>query len=323
VTDSLLNLVDVSKVYTTRGIAGRSQISAVDRVSLEVGVQETVGIVGESGCGKTTLARIAIGMATPTEGRVELLGEDLHQADRRRKRQLRRNVQMVFQNPYSSIDPRFTILKCVAEPLRTHTNLRGQALETKVRQLLDEVGIPGEFLTRYSHELSGGQLQRVAIARVLALGPSLVVLDEPTSALDVSVQAQILNLLDKLKVSQELAYLFISHDLSVVRHVCDRVVVMYLGRVVEMSTTAAIFANEVRHPYTNLLLGSMTSLAAIASRDRESEQTVPDRAHIGSGCSFAPRCPIAVERCRVEIPELDSSGTGHPVACHIVNDGRW
>jgi len=322
VSGSLLELVDVAKVYTTRGVAGHGHIRAVDRVRLVVGEQETVGVVGESGCGKTTLARIAMGMIVPTEGQVLLGGEDLHRASRKRARELRRHVQMVFQNPYSSIDPRFTILKCVAEPLRTHTDLRGEALEMKVHELLERVGMSGELLTRYSHELSGGQLQRVAMARALALEPSLVVLDEPTSALDVSVQAQILNLLDELKTSQKLAYLFISHDLSVIRHVCDRVIVMYLGRIVEISTTGAIFADGIRHPYTNLLLGSMSSLASIGHNDRTSEQTAPDREHIGSGCSFAPRCPLAVERCRVEAPELDLSGTGHPVACHLVNDGQ-
>lgn len=318
----LLELVNVTKDYASRSGAGRGHVRALDGVDLVVGAEETVGMVGESGCGKTTLARIVMGMLAPTEGRVLLDGEDLHGASRKRARELRRDVQMVFQNPYSSIDPRFTILKCVAEPLRTHTDLRGAALETEVRELLRRVGMPGDLLTRYAHELSGGQLQRAAVARALALGARLVVLDEPTSALDVSVQAQILNLLDELQATQKLAYLFISHDLSVIRHVCDRVVVMYLGRVVEISTTEAIFADGTRHPYTDVLLGSMPSIANIGRRERTSEPKTRDREQIGSGCSFAPRCPLAVERCRAEVPELDSRGTGHPVACHILNDGE-
>lgn len=318
----LLQLCDLVKEYPTRGGGGKASVRAVDRLNFVVTEQETVGVVGESGCGKTTLARIVVGTLAPTGGRVLLDGEDMHKVSRKRAKQLRRDVQMVFQSPYSSIDPRFTVLKCVAEPLRTHTDLRGDALEAKVRELLSSVGMPGELLTRYAHELSGGQLQRAAVARALALEPRLVVFDEPTSALDVSVQAQILNLVRELQSSRKLAYLFISHDLGVIRHVCDRVMVMYLGHIVEMATTESIFMNEIQHPYTKVLLGSMPSIANIGRRERTSEQKAPDREQIGSGCSFAPRCPLAVERCQVEVPELDSRGTGHPVACHILNNGE-
>jgi oligopeptide transport system ATP-binding protein len=228
---------------------------------------------------------------------------------------------MVFQNPYTSFDPRFTVLKCVAEPLVTHTKLRGAALQRRVEELLEQVGMPGKILHRYAHEFSGGQLQRIAIARALATNPRFIVLDEPTSALDVSVQAQILNLLQVLQEELKLTYLFISHDLSVVQHISDRVAVMYLGRVVELNEAAAIFDGRARHPYTQALLSAMPSVAKAERRERVIlSGTVPNAADPPSGCHFHPRCPVALPHCRDRVPQLSAEGAGHPVACHLVNE---
>ena len=317
----LLQLDEISKNFLSSRGANRSRrVRALDNVDLVVDERETVGIVGESGCGKTTLARIILGTLPPSGGKVFLEGIDLAEADRATLKDLRREVQMVFQNPYTSIDPRFTIFKCVAEPLRTHTELRDEALESRVGDLLSQVGISTNMLGRYPHELSGGQLQRVAIARALALEPKIVILDEPTSALDVSVQAQILNLLRDLERSRNLTYIFISHDLNVIRHVCDRVVVMYLGRIVEVAPTVEIFSGDRHHPYTDILMESAPNTGNVGRRDRKSVLDGIEQSGSDAGCMFAPRCPIAIERCATEIPALSERGSGHPMACHVINE---
>ena len=229
-------------------------------------------------------------------------------------------MQMVFQNPYTSFDPRFTVLKCVAEPLVTHTKLRGDALDSRVRELLQQVGMPGDIMHRYAHEFSGGQLQRIAIARALATNPKFIVLDEPTSALDVSVQAQILNLLQVLQRELKLTYLFISHDLGVVQHISNRVAVMYLGKIVELNDAEAIFDGRAKHPYTRALLSAMPTVAKEHRQERIILQgNVPNAADPPSGCNFHPRCPVAIAQCSQVEPLLDDSVAGHPVACHLVN----
>jgi oligopeptide/dipeptide ABC transporter ATP-binding protein len=228
-------------------------------------------------------------------------------------------MQIVFQNPYSSFDPRFTVLNAVAEPLRTHTSLRGKALVDRVVEVLEQCGMPGEMLYRYPHEFSGGQLQRIAVARALALNPKFLVLDEPTSALDVSVQAQIINLLEQLQRQRGLGYLFISHDLSVVQHISDRIAVMYLGRIVELSKTGDLFDGQAHHPYTQALLASAPMVDPGRRRRRIILQgNVPDPANPPPGCAFHPRCLQVQEICRQEAPALVEVGEGHLVACHQV-----
>jgi oligopeptide/dipeptide ABC transporter ATP-binding protein len=229
-------------------------------------------------------------------------------------------MQMVFQSPYGSFNPRFSVLNCIAEPLRTHTDLRGDALAARARELLEQTGMPGEILYRYPHEFSGGQLQRIAVARALALNPKFIVLDEPTSALDVSVQAQIINLLQRLQRELKLTYLFITHDLSVVQHISDRIAVMYLGKLVELNTTEAIF-HKAQHPYTQALLASAPSLDPEFRRERiVLTGGVPDPTDPPPGCSFHPRCPVAIEICPEVEPSYVDIGSGHMVACHLVSE---
>jgi peptide/nickel transport system ATP-binding protein len=297
----------------------RSWVRAVDGVNLVIHEQETLGVVGESGCGKTTLGRVIMGLIRATSGQVLFEGEDIVPLSRREMRRHRSNMQMVFQSPYDSFNPRFTVLNSVGEPLRTHTTLRGDALVDRACELLEQTGMPGDILYRYSHEFSGGQMQRIAVARALALNPKFVVLDEPTSALDVSVQAQIINLLQALQRELKLTYMFITHDLSVVQHISDRIAVMYLGKVFELNTTDAIF-EDARHPYTQALLASAPSLDPEYRRERiVLTGNVPDPADPPPGCSFHPRCPVAIDVCpRVE-PLFVDVGGGHTVACHLVS----
>ena len=293
------------------------RVRAVEQVDLTLGQEETLGVVGESGCGKTSLGRAILRLIQPTAGRVLLEGQDVLRLGGRQLRSIRRHMQIVFQNPYSSFDPRFTVLSAVAEPLRTHTTLRGQALVDRVVEVLEQCGMPGEMLYRYPHEFSGGQLQRIAIARALTLNPKLLVLDEPTSALDVSVQAQIINLLERLQRERRLGYLFISHDLSVVQHISDRIAVMYLGKIVELSKTEGLFEGQARHPYPQALLASAPIVDPRWRRERIVLQGgVPDPASPPPGCAFHPRCPQAREVCTEVAPELVEVGEGHLVACH-------
>jgi oligopeptide/dipeptide ABC transporter ATP-binding protein len=298
----------------------RKTVRAVEDVSLSIREQETVGVVGESGCGKTTLGRVILRLTEPTAGQILFEGQDISSLDPGRMRSQRRHMQMVFQSPYDSFDPRFTVLNSIGEPLRTHTSLRGDALVARARELLEQAGMPGEILYRYPHEFSGGQLQRIAIARALALNPKFIVLDEPTSALDVSVQAQIINLLEALQRELSLTYMFITHDLSVVQHISDRIAVMYLGKVVELSTTDAIFHGAL-HPYTRALLSAAPSLDVEYRQERIIlKGGVPDPANPPSGCSFHPRCPVAVEICPETEPAFIDVGDGHIVACHLVSE---
>lgn len=325
---SLVETKALTKVFVSRsGWLKREErrVYALNGVDLAINEQETLGVVGESGCGKTTLGRTIMWLTPPTSGQVIFDGQDTATADKQTVKRLFREMQMVFQNPYTSFDPRFTVFKCVAEPLRTHTDLRGEALEDRVRELLLQVGMPGDIMYRYAHEFSGGQLQRIAVARALATNPKFIVLDEPTSALDVSVQAQILNLLQILQQELKLTYLFISHDLSVVQHISERVAVMYLGKVVELNDAEAIFDGRARHPYTQALLSAMPTVAREKRRERIILQgNVPSAANPPSGCSFHPRCPVAIPICSQVEPTLEECGRpragSHLVACHLVND---
>jgi oligopeptide/dipeptide ABC transporter ATP-binding protein len=318
-------LIDIRNLsvhfVSRRGLVRRRTrtVRAVDDVSLTIQDRETLGVVGESGCGKTTLGRAILRLVNATHGQVLVDSEDVLQLRGEALRRRRRDMQMVFQNPHSSFDPRFSILNVVAEPLITHTDLRGEALTARAAQVLQQVGMPGEILFRYPHEFSGGQLQRIAVARALALNPKFLVLDEPTSALDVSVQAQIINLLQDLQLDFKLTYLFISHDLSVVQHISDRIAVMYLGKVVELSNTQAIFSGYALHPYTQALLSSVPMVEPSARRERIILQgSVPNPADPPGGCPFHPRCPVAMHICSRIAPALQDAGDGHMVSCHLV-----
>ncbi|MCH7588712.1 MAG: ATP-binding cassette domain-containing protein [Chloroflexi bacterium] len=319
---TLLRAEKISMEFVSRyGFLGRHQhrVRALDSVDLEIQRGETLGIVGESGCGKTTLGRCLIRLITPTAGRIVLDGVEILALDASALRHLRREMQMVFQNPFSSLNPRMKVDDLVAEPLRTHTDLAGGALEERVEELLVEVGLGAEHMKRHPHQLSGGQAQRVALSRALALSPKFLVLDEPTSALDVSVQAQIINLLSQLQERHGLTYLFISHDLSVVRHISDRIAVMYLGQIVELASSDAIF-NSPQHPYTQALISSTPVPDPDSGRERIIlEGNVPSPANPPAGCRFHTRCPYVMDICRRQEPKAHAVGEGHWAACHLLD----
>lgn len=319
----ILEIRDLTKYFVSqRGLFKRTKkvVRAIDHVNLTIQSQEAIGIVGESGCGKTTLARVILKLTPSTSGEIVFEGEDIVRLNDREMRSRRQYLQMVFQNPYSSFDPRFSILRAISEPLKKHSPLRGKDLVRRAQELLDQVGMSGEILYRFPHEFSGGQLQRIAIARALAPNPKFIVLDEPTSALDVSIQAQILNLLETLQNKLHLTYLFISHDLSVVQYLCDRIAVMYLGKIIECSTAENIFYGNAVHPYTKALIGSVPILDKKLRRERiPMTGNVPDPANPPQGCSFHPRCPFAMEICSQVEPGLKEIGGQHLVACHLVS----
>jgi len=317
----LLKVEHLKQYFPIReGIVFRREVGrvhAVDDVSFELAGGETVGLVGESGCGKTTLSRSLMRLLDPTEGRIAFRGTDISHAGRRALRPLRREMQMVFQDPFASLNPRKTVRQIVAAPLRLHGTSAEEA-GRRVGDLLRRVGLSPEHAARYPHEFSGGQRQRIGIARALALEPRLIVLDEPVSALDVSVQAQIVNLLEDLQDELGLSYLFVAHDLSVVRHVSDRIAVMYLGKLMEVSPAEQLYAKPI-HPYTHALLAAVPIPDPRENRVRKRTLVSgepPNPIDPPSGCVFHPRCPRATEVCRAVEPPLTRYADGHLAACH-------
>ena len=319
---TLLEIRDLKVHFPVRGGALRrvvGAVKAVDGVSFDLRGGETLGLVGESGCGKTTLGNAILRLVRATAGSIRFRGQDIGALDRSGLRAARRRMQMVFQDPYSALNPRLRVGESVGEPLLSYGVLKGAALRRRVEQLFERVGLSAQHLDRYPHQFSGGQRQRLVIARALALDPELIVCDEPVSALDVSVRGQILNLLVELQRSLGLAYLFISHDLSVIRHVCDRVAVMYLGHIVEFADRDTLFAKP-RHPYTQALMSAIPEAAPRALRTRQRvvlKGELPSPSNPPTGCPFHTRCPIAVARCAVEPPPLTPRASGGLVACHL------
>jgi peptide/nickel transport system ATP-binding protein len=327
-SEPLLTVRGLKKYFPITAGLFRKQIGdvrAVDDVNFHIEEGETLGLVGESGCGKTTTGRLIVRLINRTAGEIhmrlgdkdvdinDLAGEDL--------RQFRRHMQMIFQDPYSSLNPRLTVRDIIAEPFKALTDLSGREMNDRVRELVEQVGLKGDFLNRFPHAFSGGQRQRICIARSLALNPKLIVCDEPVSALDVSVQAQIINLLKDLQQKKQLTYLFIAHDLSVVENISSRVAVMYAGRIVEMAVTDNLYSRP-RHPYTEAL---MHSVPKPDPKLRKAERLilpgeVADPSDLPRGCAFHPRCRFAEERCKTEVPKLRDLGDGHLAACHLAED---
>ena len=313
---------DVSSPWLERVIYRRPKVllRAVDDVSFTLNKGETLALVGESGCGKSTVARLLTGLYDLSKGSIKFDGQELSTMTKQQNQAMRRRLQMIFQDPYASLNPRWRVGRIIAEPLRAHSTLSTTEQKARVAELLEQVGLSASDINRYPHQFSGGQRQRISIARALALNPEFIVCDEPTSALDVSVQAQVLNLMKKLQKELGLSYLFISHNLAVIHHMADRVGVMYLGRIVEIASRDELFTKP-RHPYTKMLLGAIPDMSGSGKRRVQVAGEVPNPLNPPSGCTFHPRCPLANERCRQETPGL-LEFQGIQIACHAVAEGR-
>ncbi|MCA0327341.1 MAG: ATP-binding cassette domain-containing protein [Proteobacteria bacterium] len=324
--EGLAKTFDVSPPWLNRVLEGkpRQLLHAVDDASFTIAKGQTLALVGESGCGKSTVARLLVGLYEPTRGSFHFNGQDAHaafQAGGEGARKLRERIQMIFQDPYASLNPRWRVASIVAEPMQEHGTVAGKAAqEQRVGELLESVGLAPADMAKYPHQFSGGQRQRISIARALATQPEFLVCDEPTSALDVSVQAQVLNIMKNLQREQGLTYLFISHNLAVVRHVSDHVGVMYLGRIVELAPKHALFDNP-RHPYTRMLLDAIPKMHDTGRARTPVQGEVPNPLNPPSGCTFHPRCPHANERCKAERPQRQHFQSIE-VACHAVEEGR-
>ncbi|WP_077214380.1 ABC transporter ATP-binding protein [Bacillus dakarensis] len=319
-TDHILEARNIKKYFPIKGgIMKRTvgHIKAVDDLSLSIVKGETLGIVGESGSGKSTLGRVILRLLEPTDGRIYFENEDISKLKNRQLRPLRRDMQIVFQDPYASLNPKMNVQELIEEPLLVQTSIKKRIREEKAISLLEKVGLRADDRLKYPHEFSGGQRQRISIARALSLNPKFVVCDEPVSSLDVSIQAQVLNLMADLQEELNLTYLFIAHDLSVVKHISDRLAVMYLGRLAEIAPKKNLYENPL-HPYTQALLSSVPSTDVLNRRQKIIlKGDLPSPANPPSGCGFRTRCPKAHDRCAVERPELMDAGEGHMVACHL------
>lgn len=319
-SDTLLEVQGLKKYFPIRGGILRrvvGHVKAVDDVSFSVKKGETFGLVGESGCGKSTTGRTILRLLEPTEGKVLFDGVDVASLSTRQMQKTRRDLQMVFQDPFASLNPQMTVGELIEEPMKVHNLYSPEERKKKVIELMETVGLDPVYQQRYPHEFSGGQRQRIGIARALSLKPKLIIADEPVSALDVSIQSQVLNLLQDLQKEFGLTYIFIAHDLSVVKHISDRVGVMYLGRMVEIAPKNELYNNPA-HPYTEALLSAVPIPNPRLKRERIVLQgDVPSPANPPTGCAFHPRCPKAFDRCKVERPQLQDMGNGHYVACHL------